>query len=193
MIIWKLTYSFLGVRCKTWCYFSFQTVARTIFSPFHFRFVPSHYKLVALNQHDATHSTAWTRSQKNKHEIKKTLVSPAVKSISETIENSRKIVRNHYRQAKALRRRFVILGRATIKSALNLERFVGKSLITMKFQRMKFIYIGIFIIPFLTCITASPVYSWLKSKMDSHREVTINGEKPKPTIPPWAKANGRGN
>lgn len=65
----------------------------------------------------------------------------------------------------------------------------------MKFQRMNFIYIGIFIIPLLTCITASPVYSWLKPKMDSDGEVTINGEKPTPipTIPPWATAYGRGN
>lgn len=28
--------------------------------------------------------------------------------------------------------------------------------------------------------------------MDSDDEARINGEKPKPSIPPWAKANGRG-
>lgn len=61
----------------------------------------------------------------------------------------------------------------------------------MKFNRMKFIYIGIFIIPLLKFITPSPVYPWPK-QLDGDKEAPINGQKPKPSIPPWAKENGRG-
>lgn len=61
----------------------------------------------------------------------------------------------------------------------------------MNCQELKIIFVEIFIIMLVKCITATPVHSQVQMGTDVKETETFKEER-HPSVPPWAQANGLG-